>query len=114
MVDDAALTHEYWYKSKLIPVEYNEYRISECIKKRYIIIPSKEKMRIKEIIETMGVCFDRLEKYNAFQIMNEWLPRQSETFQEQVKKKSALYGHIQVEFAFLFSVPQIYLSFSFP
>ena len=35
----------------------------------------------------MGVCFDRLEKYNAFQIMNEWLPRQSETFQEQVKKK---------------------------
>ena len=76
MVDDAALTHEYWYKSKLIPVEYNEYRISECIKKRY-----------KEIIETMGVCFDRLEKYNAFQIMNEWLPRQSETFQEQVKKK---------------------------
>lgn len=80
-------THEYWYKSKLIPVEYNEYRISECVKKRYIIIPSKEKMRIKEIIETMGVCFDRLEKYNAFQIMNEWLPRQSETFQEQVKKK---------------------------
>ncbi len=44
-------------------------------------------MRTKEIIETMGVCFDRLEKYNAFQIMNEWLPRQSETFQEQVKKK---------------------------
>lgn len=43
-------------------------------------------MRIKEIIETMGVCFDRLEKYNAFQIMNEWLPRQSETFQEQVKR----------------------------
>ena len=42
---------------------------------------------IKEIIETMGVCFDRLEKYNAFQIMNEWLPRQSETFQEQIKKK---------------------------
>ena len=69
LVDDAALTHEYWYKSKLIPVEYNE------------------KMRIKEIIETMGVCFNRLEKYNAFQIMNEWLPRQSETFQEQVKKK---------------------------
>ena len=62
--------HEYWYKSKLIPVEYNEYRISECVKRRYIIIPSKEKMRIKEIIETMGVCFDRLEKYNAFQIMN--------------------------------------------
>ena len=87
LVDDAALTHEYWYKSKLIPVEYNEYRISECVKKRYIIIPSKEKMRIKEIIETMGVCFDRQEKYNAFQIMNEWLPRQSETFQEQVKKK---------------------------
>ena len=87
LVDDAALTHEYWYKSKLIPVEYNEYRISECVKKRYIIISSKEKMRIKEIIETMGVCFDRLEKYNAFQIMNEWLPRQSETFQEQVKKK---------------------------
>lgn len=86
LVDDAALTHEYWYKSKLIPVEYNEYRISECVKKRYIIIPSKEKMRIKEIIETMGVCFDRLEKYNAFQIMNEWLPRQSETFQEQVKR----------------------------
>ena len=51
------------------------------------IIFSKEKMRIKEIIETMGVCFNRLEKYNAFQIMNEWLPRQSETFQEQVKKK---------------------------
>ena len=44
-------------------------------------------MRIKEIIEIMGVCFDRLEKYNAFQIMNEWLPRQSETFQEQVKKR---------------------------
>lgn len=87
LVDDAALTHEYWYKSKLIPVEYNEYRISECVKKRYIIISSKEKMRIKEIIETMGVCFNRLEKYNAFQIMNEWLPRQSETFQEQVKKK---------------------------
>ncbi|WP_303016906.1 hypothetical protein [[Ruminococcus] lactaris] len=56
LVDDAALTHEYWYKSKLIPVEYNEYRISECVKKRYIIISSKEKMRIKEIIETMGVC----------------------------------------------------------
>ena len=90
LVDDAALTHEYWYKSKLIPVEYNEYRISECVKKRYIIIPSKEKMRIKEIIETMGVCFDRLEKYNAFQIMNEWLPRQSETFQEQVKEKLKL------------------------
>ena len=68
LVDDAALTHEYWYKSKLIPVEYNEYRISECVKKRYIIISSKEKMRIKEIIETMGVCFNRLEKYNAFQI----------------------------------------------
>ena len=41
----------------------------------------------EEVIETMGVCFDRLEKYNAFQIMNEWLPRQSETLQEQVKKK---------------------------
>ena len=41
----------------------------------------------EEVIETMGVCFDRLEKYNAFQIMNEWLPRQSEKFQEQVKKK---------------------------
>lgn len=48
LVDDAALTHEYWYKSKLIPVEYNEYRISECVKKRYIIISSKEKMRIKK------------------------------------------------------------------
>ena len=34
-----------------------------------------------------GSVFNRLEKYNAFQIMNEWLPRQSETFQEQVKKK---------------------------
>lgn len=31
LVDDAALTHEYWYKSKLIPVEYNEYRISESV-----------------------------------------------------------------------------------
>ena len=29
-------------KSKLIPVEYNEYRISECIKKRYIIILKRE------------------------------------------------------------------------
>lgn len=42
LVDDAALTHEYWYKSKLIPAEYNEYRISECVKKRYIIIPYGE------------------------------------------------------------------------
>ena len=87
LVDDAALTHEYWYKRNLIPIEYNVCKVSECIKKRYIIIASKEKNRIKEIIEEMGLHFNKLEKYNAFQIMNEWLPRQSETFQEQVKKK---------------------------
>lgn len=56
-------------------------------KKRYIIIASKEKMRIKEIVEEMGVHFEGLEKYNAFQIMNEWLSKQPEIFQEQVKKK---------------------------
>jgi hypothetical protein len=86
-VDDAALTHEYWYKRNLIPIEYNVCKVSECIKKRYIIIASKEKNRIKEIIEEMGLHFNKLEKYNAFQIMNEWLPQQSEIIQERIKKK---------------------------
>lgn len=87
MVDDAALTHEYWYKSNLNPIEYNECKISKCIKKRYIIIASKEKSRIKEIIEEMGLHFNKLEKYNAFQIMNEWFPQQPEKIQELIKKK---------------------------
>ena len=43
LVDDAALTHEYWYKSKLIPVEYNEYRISECVKRGILLFPQKRK-----------------------------------------------------------------------
>ena len=86
-VDDAVLTHEYWYKRNLIPIEYNVCKVSECIKKRYIIIASKEKNRIKEIIEEMGLHFNKLEKYNAFQIMNEWLPQQSKIIQERIKKE---------------------------
>ncbi len=44
-------------KSKAYSVEYNEYRISESQKRGILLFPEKEKMRIKEIIETMGVCF---------------------------------------------------------
>ena len=60
--------HEYWYKSNLNPIEYNECKISKCIKKRYIIIASKEKSRIKEIIEEMGLHFNKLRNIMHFKL----------------------------------------------
>ena len=37
LVPDAALTHEYWYKKPIMPIECSVYRVSGWTKKEYII-----------------------------------------------------------------------------
>ena len=49
LVPDAALTHEYWYKKPIMPIECSVYRVSGWTKKEYIIVDAVQKEQIKKI-----------------------------------------------------------------
>lgn len=77
-VDDAILTHEYWYTGKLVPAEVHIYHIFNFKHKKYNIIGNVYKNKLIKIIKEQSVYTDNLSDYSAFQLMNEWLPKQDE------------------------------------
>lgn len=87
LVPDAPLTHEYWYTEPIIPVECSIYKISNCTKKKYLIVNSNKGKYIKELIKGMEINDDSFINLNAFEIMNLWLPNQSESVQNKLREQ---------------------------
>ena len=56
LVPDAALTHEYWYKKPIMPIECSVYRVSGWTKKEYIIYNTIfcKKHNIEYVVGTLG------------------------------------------------------------
>lgn len=85
LVNDAALTHEYWYKKPIMPLKCGTYHVSEWTKKRYIVVTADKEIALKECIKSLGLMNETLASYNAFDIMNKWLPLQKPEIQAKVK-----------------------------
>lgn len=87
LVPDAALTHEYWYKKPIMPIECSVYRVSGWTKKEYIIVDAVQKEQIKKILFEMKLYDGQIEKWSAFDIVNYWLPLHGEIWVERFKQR---------------------------
>lgn len=89
LVPDAFLTHEYWYTESIVPKECAIYKITNFEEKKYIIVNYNQTELIKKLIRKIGLEDNFIEKYNAFEIMNIWLPKQENDVQIYIKKNLA-------------------------
>lgn len=85
-VDDAVLTHEYWYTGKLVPNKVDIYRIFNFKHKYYKIIRSKYKNELIKMIKNQNVYTGDISDYSAFHLINEWLPKQDAKITDIINK----------------------------
>ena len=70
-VQDAPLTHEYWYKESIVPESYCEYRVDNIKTKSHLLVNASEKMRIIDILAELGVCIpDKIKSKTALEILD--------------------------------------------
>lgn len=86
-VDDAELTHEYWYTDIIKPDKVELYHISDFEYISYNIISNIHKDKLVKIIIDLKKYTGDLNNMSAFQLMNEWLSNQDYETQTIIKNE---------------------------
>lgn len=71
-VDDAALTHEYWYLEEIC-LKSKIYKIENVTNDTYTVISNKQKENIIDILKGIRLFSPEIERHTASYIINEWI-----------------------------------------
>lgn len=57
-VDDATLSHEYWYLKSILVKKYYEYIIDDIVKNKYIVISAKAEQLVVDFLKSKDINYN--------------------------------------------------------